>query len=160
MLHLKFLGRGSRPARAYSTTLLASAVSNGRLKFKRSFETNASPKQGVFVDFCAMRPFGDRLAGRLKVRTELPTAQQNPRVNPLSTPYAHAMRGGAMPTNLLDLLGPPGRCSGSWPTSPFLFSGIVVRRFEATMELGRPMMMSASLGGGGGGAGDGAGRAQ
>jgi hypothetical protein len=47
-------------------------------------------------------------------------------------------------------------------TSPFPFSGIVVRRFRfgATMELersGRPMLTSASPGRGGGGA---AGRAQ
>jgi SAM-dependent methyltransferase len=33
--------------------------------------------------------------------------------------------------------------SGCWLTSPFLFSGIVVRRFGATMELGRSMMTPA-----------------
>jgi transposase len=65
---------------------------------------------------------------------------------------------------LLDLLGPPGRCSGNT-----LFSELLLGRFwfGATMELGRlgrPMMMmtSASPGrcGGDGGAGAGAGRAQ
>src|SRR5450756_1573675 len=43
-----------------------------------------------------------------------------------------------------DLLEPPGRRSGCWLTSPFLFSGIVVRRFGATMELGRSMMTPAA----------------
>jgi hypothetical protein len=53
-----------------------------------------------------------------------------------------------------DWLEPPGRRSGCWLTSPFLFSGIVVRRFRvgATMELGGSgrsmmmMMMSAGAG--------------
>src|SRR5450830_350713 len=43
-----------------------------------------------------------------------------------------------------DRLEPPGRRSGCWLTSPFLFSGIVVGRFGATMELGRSMMTPAA----------------
>jgi len=35
------------------------------------------------------------------------------RVNLLRHPHARARRGGAMPTDLLDLLEPPGRCSGA-----------------------------------------------
>jgi hypothetical protein len=36
--------------------------------------------------------------------------------SPLSLPFpARARLGGAMPTDLLDLLGPPGWCSGCWP---------------------------------------------
>ena len=58
-------------------------------------------------------------------------------------------RRAAMPT---DRLEPAGGACGCWPTSPFLFSGIVVGkfRFGATMELGRSgrsMMMSAAAGG-------------
>ena len=48
-----------------------------------------------------------------------------------------------------DLHRPARRRCGCWPTSTFLFSGIVVRRFRRrTMELGRsaPMLMSASPG--------------
>jgi hypothetical protein len=54
---------------------------------------------------------------------------------------------------LLDLLGPPGRCSGCWPHDGrrrrrrrFHFSDF---RFGATMELGRsgrPMMMLRRVG--------------
>jgi len=50
-----------------------------------------------------------------------------------------------------DPLEPPGRRCGCWSTSPFQFSGIVVRRFRfgATMKVGgsgRSMMMSAGAG--------------
>jgi hypothetical protein len=47
-----------------------------------------------------------------------------------------------------DLLEPPGRRCGCWATSAFLFGGIVVRRFGATMEVGRSgrSMMSAGAG--------------
>ena len=61
-----------------------------------------------------------------------------------------------------DLHRPAGRRCGCWPTSTFLFRGIVVGSFGGrTMELGRsaPMLMSASPGRGGGD-GAGAGRAQ
>ena len=55
-------------------------------------------------------------------------------VNQACCGHARA-RGGAdssalgQPTDLLDLLGPAGRRCGCRPTSTFLFSGIVVRRF-------------------------------
>jgi hypothetical protein len=46
--------------------------------------------------------------------------------------------GGAM---LLDLLGPPGRCSGCWPHDGEVTGGadsiLVIFQFGATMELGR-----------------------
>jgi hypothetical protein len=47
-----------------------------------------------------------------------------------------------------DLLEPPGRRCGCWATSAFLFDGIVVRRFGATMEVGRSgrSMMLAGAG--------------
>src|SRR4029077_17980909 len=57
--------------------------------------------------------------------------------------------GGAMPTDLLDLLdplGPPGWCSGCWPhdtmvrspaaPSPVRFSGLLFADSGRTMELG------------------------
>ena len=68
--------------------------------------------------------------------------------------------GGAMPTDLLDLLGPPGWCSGCWPHDGDVAGGAVADSFFVisgsgrTMELGRSarptMMMSASPGRGGG----------
>jgi hypothetical protein len=69
--------------------------------------------------------------------------------------------GGAMPTDLLDLLGPPGWCSGCWPHDGEVAGGagadsfFVISGSGRTMELGRSarptMMMSASPGRGGGG---------
>jgi hypothetical protein len=47
-----------------------------------------------------------------------------------------------MPTDLLDLLGPPGWCSGCWPHDGEVAGGAVADsffvkiRFGATMELG------------------------
>jgi hypothetical protein len=48
-----------------------------------------------------------------------------------------------MPTDLLDLLGPPGWCSGCWPHDGevaggaiSLFSGLVFADSGRTMELG------------------------
>ena len=54
-----------------------------------------------------------------------------------------------------DLLGPAGRRCGCWPTSPVLFSGIVVGRFRfgATMALGRSGRRCCGRGAGGDGAG-------
>jgi len=46
-----------------------------------------------------------------------------------------------MPTDLLDLLGPPGWCSGCWPHDGDVAGGadsiFVIFRFGATLELGR-----------------------
>jgi hypothetical protein len=42
---------------------------------------------------------------------------------------ARARLGGAMPTELLDLLGPPGRCSGSWPHDGEVAGGAVAISF-------------------------------
>jgi hypothetical protein len=48
-----------------------------------------------------------------------------------------------MPTDVLDLLGPPGWCSGCWPHDGEVAGGavadstLVIFRFGATMELGR-----------------------
>jgi hypothetical protein len=37
--------------------------------------------------------------------------------------------GGAMPTDLLDLLGPPGWCSGCWPHDGEVAGGAVASSF-------------------------------
>jgi hypothetical protein len=43
---------------ACPATLLSPPVLNGRLEFKRPFETNASREKGVFVDFYGLKLFG------------------------------------------------------------------------------------------------------
>jgi hypothetical protein len=40
---------------------------------------------------------------------------------------ARARLGGAMPTDLLDLLGPPGWCSGRWPHDGEVAGGAPLR---------------------------------
>ena len=71
--------------------------------------------------------------------------------------HARARLGGAMPT-LLDLLGPPARCSRCWPT--FADSILVISVWgDDGARAVRPMMTSASPGRDGGD-GDRAGRAQ
>jgi hypothetical protein len=52
------------------------------------------------------------------------------------------VRCALVETDPLDLVGPPERRCGN-----FFLVKMVGRGFEATMELGRPMMMSASPGG-------------
>jgi hypothetical protein len=42
---------------------------------------------------------------------------------------ARARLGGAMPTDLLDLLGPPGWCSGCWPHDGEVAGGAVASSF-------------------------------
>jgi len=43
----------------------------------------------------------------------------------IGRPRARVGLGGAMPTDLLDLLGPPGRCSGCWPHDGEVAGGAV-----------------------------------
>jgi hypothetical protein len=77
-----------------------------------------------------------------------------------------------MPTDLLDLLGPPARCSGCWPHDGEVAGGAVEISFLVKLVGGddgaqavganddRPMMMTSASPGRDGGDGDGAGRAQ